>query len=337
MRHRDHPARRQEGGDLQSAAGNRRVAGAHDGRRRDRRSQSRVRRATRWRRGWSSTTSRSSPTIRTARGSKMYRSRSAAARSSASPASPATARTNCSRRSPARRLAPGAGAIVIDGQRRGPARCTGRRRMGAAFVPEERLGHGTAPRMKLSENALLTGHAASGMVKHGFIDKPATLAHVDRTTEKLRRAQGQTRSGSGQPVRRQPAEIHRRPRNPARARACSSSASRPGASMRARPRPSARRCIDLAGARRGGAGHQPGPRRARRNRRPHRGDVPRPAVAAARGRRSDPRTARLADGRRPAPTGNRARPRPSMQLVLEKRAERSARHRGGLAADRGRR
>ena len=55
--------------------------------------------------------------------------------------------------------------------------------MGAAFVPEERLGHGTAPRMKLSENALLTGHAASGMVKKGFIDKPATLAHVDRTTK----------------------------------------------------------------------------------------------------------------------------------------------------------
>jgi ABC-type uncharacterized transport system ATPase subunit len=37
--------------------------------------------------------------------------------------------------------------------------------------------------MKLSENALLTGHAASGMVKHGFIDRPAMLATVDRTTE----------------------------------------------------------------------------------------------------------------------------------------------------------
>jgi len=37
--------------------------------------------------------------------------------------------------------------------------------------------------MKLSENALLTGHAASGMVHHGFIDRPATLSTVDRTTE----------------------------------------------------------------------------------------------------------------------------------------------------------
>ena len=33
---------------------------------------------------------------------------------------------------------------------------TGRRLLGAAFVPEERLGHGAAPRMKLSENLLLS-------------------------------------------------------------------------------------------------------------------------------------------------------------------------------------
>jgi general nucleoside transport system ATP-binding protein len=74
------------------------------------------------------------------------------------------------------------GAIVIDGLAAGMLGVTSRRRMGAAFVPEERLGHGAAPRMRLSENALLTGHAASGMVKHGFVDKPATLAAVDRTT-----------------------------------------------------------------------------------------------------------------------------------------------------------
>jgi simple sugar transport system ATP-binding protein len=75
------------------------------------------------------------------------------------------------------------GAIVIDGLAAGALGVTARRRMGAAFVPEERLGHGAAPRMTLSENALLTGHAASGMVKRGFVDKPATLAAVDRTTE----------------------------------------------------------------------------------------------------------------------------------------------------------
>jgi ABC-type uncharacterized transport system ATPase subunit len=81
------------------------------------------------------------------------------------------------------RLSPGEGAVVIEGEAVGLLDVTERRRMGAAFVPEERLGHGTAPRMKLSENALLTGHAASGTVKKGFIDRPATLAHVDRTTK----------------------------------------------------------------------------------------------------------------------------------------------------------
>jgi general nucleoside transport system ATP-binding protein len=81
------------------------------------------------------------------------------------------------------RRAPAQAAIVIDGKPAGLLGVTERRRMGAAFVPEERLGHGTAPRMKLSENALLTGHAASGMVKKGFIDKLATLVHVDRTTK----------------------------------------------------------------------------------------------------------------------------------------------------------
>jgi simple sugar transport system ATP-binding protein len=81
------------------------------------------------------------------------------------------------------RLSPGEGSVVIDGEAAGLLGVTERRRLGAAFVPEERLGHGTAPRMKLSENALLTGHAASGMVNKGFIDKPKTLTVVDRTTK----------------------------------------------------------------------------------------------------------------------------------------------------------
>src|SRR5246127_646363 len=75
------------------------------------------------------------------------------------------------------------GTVVIEGIAAGHLSITQRRKLGAAFVPEERLGHGTAPRMKLSENALLTGHAASGMVKHGFVDTAATLSTVDRATQ----------------------------------------------------------------------------------------------------------------------------------------------------------
>jgi simple sugar transport system ATP-binding protein len=73
--------------------------------------------------------------------------------------------------------------VIIDSNAAGQLTVTARRRLGVAFVPEERLGHGIAPRMKLSENALLTGHATNRMVKRGFIDRPATLATVDRVTE----------------------------------------------------------------------------------------------------------------------------------------------------------
>jgi ABC-type uncharacterized transport system ATPase subunit len=75
------------------------------------------------------------------------------------------------------------GTVVIEGIAAGHLSITQRRKLGAAFVPEERLGHGTAPRMRLSENALLTGHAASGMVRHGFVNTAATLKTVDRATE----------------------------------------------------------------------------------------------------------------------------------------------------------
>ena len=81
------------------------------------------------------------------------------------------------------RLSPNADNIIIDGLPVGQLSITDRRCLGAAFVPEERLGHGTAPRMKLSDNALLTGHASGNMVKHGFIDHAATLAVVDNTTK----------------------------------------------------------------------------------------------------------------------------------------------------------
>ena len=134
-------------------------------------------------RGSSSTNFRLHRTIRTARIFEDVSLEVRVARSSALPVSPATVRMSCSPRCPASACQRARDAIVIDGNAAGLLDVTERRRMGAAFVPEERLGHGTAPRMKLSENALLTGHAASGMVKRGFIDKHATLAHVDRTTK----------------------------------------------------------------------------------------------------------------------------------------------------------
>ena len=132
-------------------------------------------------------------------------------------------------------------------------------------------------------------------------------------------------------VRRQSAEIRRRPRNPARTRRAGRRASRPGASTPARPPMIRQALIDLAARGRGGPGHQPGPRRALRNRRPHRRDVPRPPVGAAWRRGCEPREARPADGRQQRWTSRKRR----MQLVLETaRRARRALIALALAADR---
>src|SRR4249920_2224603 len=80
------------------------------------------------------------------------------------------------------RLAQDPGTVVIEGQAAGHLSITQRRKLGAAFVPEERLGHATVPRMTLSDNALLTGHAV-GMTRDGFIDRAAALNVVDRATK----------------------------------------------------------------------------------------------------------------------------------------------------------
>lgn len=69
------------------------------------------------------------------------------------------------------RLSPRAESILLDGVPVGRCGINERRRRGAAFVPEERLGHAAAPRLPLSENALLSGHATNGFVRRGLIDR----------------------------------------------------------------------------------------------------------------------------------------------------------------------
>jgi simple sugar transport system ATP-binding protein len=65
-----------------------------------------------------------------------------------------------------------ADSISIDGKPCGALGVTGRRRLGAAFVPEERLGHGAIPGFTLSENVILTRHSAGGqLVRSGFVNK----------------------------------------------------------------------------------------------------------------------------------------------------------------------
>jgi general nucleoside transport system ATP-binding protein len=80
------------------------------------------------------------------------------------------------------KTSPRAEQILLDGEAVGHAGINARRRKGAAFVPEERLGHAAAPRLRLSDNALLSGHAASGMVRGGLLDRTRMLGWVDAVT-----------------------------------------------------------------------------------------------------------------------------------------------------------
>ena len=61
-----------------------------------------------------------------------------------------------------------ADALAIGGQEAGLLSAAARRRLGLAFVPEERLGRGAVAEMTLAENALLTGYQTA-LVQGGII------------------------------------------------------------------------------------------------------------------------------------------------------------------------
>jgi simple sugar transport system ATP-binding protein len=62
------------------------------------------------------------------------------------------------------RLADRPDAVVINGVPSGRLGVTERRKFGAAFVPEERLGHGAVPRLSLSSNIVLTRHSTNDRI-----------------------------------------------------------------------------------------------------------------------------------------------------------------------------
>lgn len=65
--------------------------------------------------------------------------------------------------------------IRLMGTAVGDASVAARRKLGFAFVPEERLGRGAVPDMSLADNALLTAHGR-GLVSRGFISRRAERA-----------------------------------------------------------------------------------------------------------------------------------------------------------------
>ena len=82
------------------------------------------------------------------------------------------------------RLSRGSRQVMICGQAAGTLRPAQRRKLGLAFVPEERLGRGAVPEMSLAENALLTAHSA-GLVKNGVVRGDAARAFARATIEEF--------------------------------------------------------------------------------------------------------------------------------------------------------
>ncbi|MBO6719821.1 MAG: ABC transporter ATP-binding protein [Rhizobiaceae bacterium] len=79
-----------------------------------------------------------------------------------------------------------ADTVRIRGNGVGRLGISGRRMQGAAFVPEERLGHGAAPAMRLSENLLLSRHKTDGKVFLGvanILRFPAVASAAKRINE----------------------------------------------------------------------------------------------------------------------------------------------------------
>ncbi|HZI83143.1 MAG TPA: ABC transporter ATP-binding protein [Casimicrobiaceae bacterium] len=83
------------------------------------------------------------------------------------------------------RTVPSAKAIVLNGENVGRLDAAGRRALGLAFVPEERLGRGAVPEMSLSENALLTAHRQE-LTHRGFIRFDAARAYARATIERFK-------------------------------------------------------------------------------------------------------------------------------------------------------
>jgi general nucleoside transport system ATP-binding protein len=77
-------------------------------------------------------------------------------------------------------------AILIDGEPVGRAGINARRRLGAAFVPEERIGHGAVADLSLSDNVVLTRFAVDpAIVRGGSIRRGAARAVEARVAERF--------------------------------------------------------------------------------------------------------------------------------------------------------
>jgi general nucleoside transport system ATP-binding protein len=75
-------------------------------------------------------------------------------------------------------------SVLIDGKPVGASGVIARRKMGAAFVPEERLGHGAVPTLPLTENVVLTRHSDDlSLANRGIVDRKKAGSVAERVVK----------------------------------------------------------------------------------------------------------------------------------------------------------
>ncbi|MEX3006989.1 ABC transporter ATP-binding protein [Hoeflea sp. TYP-13] len=82
------------------------------------------------------------------------------------------------------RVLPSSHAVKLCGQPSAHLSAADRRRMGLAFVPEERLGRGAVPSHDLGDNAVLTGHRLN-MVTRGLLDRRTARGFAGKVIDRF--------------------------------------------------------------------------------------------------------------------------------------------------------
>ncbi len=182
-----------------------------------------------------------------------------------------------------------------------------RRKEGLHFVPEERLGRGAVPTLSLAANTLPQIYCAFSAL--GLDPHRRGREARGRADPPLQREGRRPGFGGQEPVGRQPAEVHRRPRDRREAEAADRLAADLGC-RRGRGRADPRRAARAARRRLRAARGERGARRAVRDQRPAGGHRAGPAVAERAGVEGDGRDDRGMDVRPlgPAPGGPRGGP-----------------------------
>ena len=78
-----------------------------------------------------------------------------------------------------------ADTITLDGKAVGHLGPNPRRDLGLAFVPEDRLGHGSVPEMMLTENAFLSGYSRMDLLNGGFINNGGMADYATDIVQKF--------------------------------------------------------------------------------------------------------------------------------------------------------